>query len=251
MVPGDEFTSLVVEYFCSSGDAIWNMTEEEFVKQTVDHLVRRSRIHRPVGSDRWLHHSRSARLPIVCYWIREAAGEDQGVHRPARESADHRPVRNVPVQQYRPLDRNWTAGREKYPRRASRSRPGQRRKGISRDQAGRRASSTASDNLRRRQNRICPAIDSRCECGTGRHRAATGRSHRDPQSVVVRIAAIGSGLGDVLPGGFCSSCLAIFLVKQTCDGRHLPAIFRSRRSRALCLRADSCDRLPGSRATGG
>jgi protoporphyrinogen oxidase len=39
MVPGDEFTSLVVEYFCSPGDAIWNMTEEEFVKQTVDHLV--------------------------------------------------------------------------------------------------------------------------------------------------------------------------------------------------------------------
>lgn len=39
MVPGDDFTSLVVEYFCSPGDAIWNMTEEEFVKQTVDHLV--------------------------------------------------------------------------------------------------------------------------------------------------------------------------------------------------------------------
>jgi protoporphyrinogen oxidase len=39
MVPGDEFTSLVVEYFCSPGDHIWNMTEEEFVKTTVDHLV--------------------------------------------------------------------------------------------------------------------------------------------------------------------------------------------------------------------
>ncbi|MGD9712559.1 MAG: FAD-dependent oxidoreductase [Thermomicrobiales bacterium] len=39
MVPGDEFTSLVVEYFCSPGDSIWNMTEEEFVKRTVDHLA--------------------------------------------------------------------------------------------------------------------------------------------------------------------------------------------------------------------
>lgn len=39
MVPGDDFTSLVVEYFCSPGDAIWNMTEEEFVERTVDHLV--------------------------------------------------------------------------------------------------------------------------------------------------------------------------------------------------------------------
>jgi protoporphyrinogen oxidase len=39
MVPGDEFTSLVVEYFCSFGDEIWNMTEEQLVNQTVKHLV--------------------------------------------------------------------------------------------------------------------------------------------------------------------------------------------------------------------
>ena len=39
MVPGDEYTSLVVEYFCSFGDTIWNMTEEELVEQTVRHLV--------------------------------------------------------------------------------------------------------------------------------------------------------------------------------------------------------------------
>jgi protoporphyrinogen oxidase len=39
MVPGDEFTSLVVEYFCSFGDAIWSMSEEELVAQTVKHLV--------------------------------------------------------------------------------------------------------------------------------------------------------------------------------------------------------------------
>jgi protoporphyrinogen oxidase len=39
MVPGDEFTSLVVEYFCSFGDSIWNMTEEQLVDQTVRHLV--------------------------------------------------------------------------------------------------------------------------------------------------------------------------------------------------------------------
>lgn len=39
MVPSDEYTSLVVEYFCSFGDEIWNMTEEQLVEQTVKHLV--------------------------------------------------------------------------------------------------------------------------------------------------------------------------------------------------------------------
>jgi protoporphyrinogen oxidase len=39
MVPGGDYTSLVVEYFCSFGDSIWNMTEEELVEQTVRHLV--------------------------------------------------------------------------------------------------------------------------------------------------------------------------------------------------------------------
>jgi protoporphyrinogen oxidase len=39
MVPGDDYTSLVVEYFCSFGDQIWNMTEEQLVEQTVKHLV--------------------------------------------------------------------------------------------------------------------------------------------------------------------------------------------------------------------
>jgi protoporphyrinogen oxidase len=39
MVPGEEYTSLVVEYFCSFGDQIWSMSEEELVAQTVRHLV--------------------------------------------------------------------------------------------------------------------------------------------------------------------------------------------------------------------
>jgi protoporphyrinogen oxidase len=39
MVPGDEFTSLVVEYFCSFGDHIWSMTEEQLVEQTIKHLI--------------------------------------------------------------------------------------------------------------------------------------------------------------------------------------------------------------------
>jgi protoporphyrinogen oxidase len=39
MVPSDEYTSLVVEYFCSFGDHIWSMSEEELVQQTVKHLV--------------------------------------------------------------------------------------------------------------------------------------------------------------------------------------------------------------------
>jgi protoporphyrinogen oxidase len=39
MVPSDEYTSLVVEYFCSFGDEIWNMSEEQLVEQTVKHLV--------------------------------------------------------------------------------------------------------------------------------------------------------------------------------------------------------------------
>jgi protoporphyrinogen oxidase len=39
MVPGDEYTSLVVEYFCTRGDHIWGMTDEQLVNQTVKHLV--------------------------------------------------------------------------------------------------------------------------------------------------------------------------------------------------------------------
>jgi protoporphyrinogen oxidase len=40
MVPDPQLTSLVVEYFCSFGDDIWNMTEEQLVEQTVKHLVK-------------------------------------------------------------------------------------------------------------------------------------------------------------------------------------------------------------------
>jgi protoporphyrinogen oxidase len=39
MVPGDEYTSLVVEYFCTRGDHIWGMSDEQLVNQTVKHLV--------------------------------------------------------------------------------------------------------------------------------------------------------------------------------------------------------------------
>lgn len=39
MVPNDAFTSLVVEYFCSPGDHIWQMSDEELVDRTVKHLV--------------------------------------------------------------------------------------------------------------------------------------------------------------------------------------------------------------------
>jgi protoporphyrinogen oxidase len=39
MVPGDDYTSIVAEYFCSFGDAIWSMTDEALVAQTVRHLV--------------------------------------------------------------------------------------------------------------------------------------------------------------------------------------------------------------------
>ena len=39
MVPGDDYTSLVVEYFCSFGDHIWSMTEEQLVERTITHLI--------------------------------------------------------------------------------------------------------------------------------------------------------------------------------------------------------------------
>ncbi len=39
MVPGDDFTSLVVEYFCTRGDHIWAMSDEQLVNQTVKHLI--------------------------------------------------------------------------------------------------------------------------------------------------------------------------------------------------------------------
>jgi protoporphyrinogen oxidase len=39
MVPSDEYTSLVIEYFCTKGDHIWNMSDEQLVNQSVKHLV--------------------------------------------------------------------------------------------------------------------------------------------------------------------------------------------------------------------
>jgi len=38
MVPDQSKTSIVAEYFCSFGDAIWNMSDAELVEQTVRHL---------------------------------------------------------------------------------------------------------------------------------------------------------------------------------------------------------------------
>jgi protoporphyrinogen oxidase len=39
MVPGDDYTSIVAEYFCSFGDPIWQMTDEALIDRTVTHLV--------------------------------------------------------------------------------------------------------------------------------------------------------------------------------------------------------------------
>jgi protoporphyrinogen oxidase len=39
MVPDDEHTSLVLECFCSFGDSIWNMSDDEIVQRCVDDLV--------------------------------------------------------------------------------------------------------------------------------------------------------------------------------------------------------------------
>jgi len=39
MVPDQSKTSIVAEYFCSFGDEIWNMSDDELVEQTVKHLV--------------------------------------------------------------------------------------------------------------------------------------------------------------------------------------------------------------------
>lgn len=39
MVPGPNYTSLVVEYFCSFGDEIWSQTDDELVERTIQHLI--------------------------------------------------------------------------------------------------------------------------------------------------------------------------------------------------------------------
>lgn len=39
MVPTDEYTSIVAEYFCSFGDHIWQMSDEALVERTADHLA--------------------------------------------------------------------------------------------------------------------------------------------------------------------------------------------------------------------
>lgn len=39
MVPGEEYTSLVVEYFVNKGDNIWNMSDEQLVNLTVKYFI--------------------------------------------------------------------------------------------------------------------------------------------------------------------------------------------------------------------
>jgi protoporphyrinogen oxidase len=39
MVPDDEYTSVVAEFFCSVGDATWTMTDEALCDLTVHHLA--------------------------------------------------------------------------------------------------------------------------------------------------------------------------------------------------------------------
>ena len=39
MVPDQAKTSIVAEYFCSFGDEVWNMSDDQLVEQTVKHLV--------------------------------------------------------------------------------------------------------------------------------------------------------------------------------------------------------------------
>jgi protoporphyrinogen oxidase len=38
MVPGDDYTSIVAEYFCSFGDAVWQTTDAALVERTIRHL---------------------------------------------------------------------------------------------------------------------------------------------------------------------------------------------------------------------
>jgi len=47
MVPGEAFTSLVVEYFCTRGDGTWAMSDEQLITQTVGHLVEHLHVLRP------------------------------------------------------------------------------------------------------------------------------------------------------------------------------------------------------------
>ena len=68
MVPSDDLTSLVVEYFCSFGDHIWSMSEEELVAQTVQHLVDDLKFITPdevIGG----FIVRTARIPGLCHWL--------------------------------------------------------------------------------------------------------------------------------------------------------------------------------------
>jgi protoporphyrinogen oxidase len=39
MVPSDDYTSIVAEYFCSFGDEIWAMSDEALVERTIKHMV--------------------------------------------------------------------------------------------------------------------------------------------------------------------------------------------------------------------
>jgi protoporphyrinogen oxidase len=53
MVPDDDHTSLVLECFCDTGDAIWNMSDEEIARVCVDDLSQKLRFIDPAEVEGW------------------------------------------------------------------------------------------------------------------------------------------------------------------------------------------------------
>jgi protoporphyrinogen oxidase len=53
MVPDDEHTSLVLECFCSAGDAIWSLSDDQVAQRCIDDLVGKLRFIAPEDVEGW------------------------------------------------------------------------------------------------------------------------------------------------------------------------------------------------------
>ena len=132
MVPDENHTSLVLECFCTRGDHIWEMTDEQIVERCVDDLADKLNFI----EKRELVGAQVVRT-VQAYPVYDLRLSDQ--HRygeelphPARRPPHGRPRRYLPLQQCRPLDRDGPADGPSPARRRCRLHGGQHRGRVSR-----------------------------------------------------------------------------------------------------------------------
>ena len=135
MVPDDDHTSLVLECFCTVGDAIWSLSDDDVARRCVRDLTEKLGFIKAGRRRRLERRSHALRLPGLRPGIRRQARGDQRLPQAVRRAAHRRPDGHVPLQQRRSFDRDGVAARAARSGLRRRPHGGQYRAGVPRDQA--------------------------------------------------------------------------------------------------------------------